>query len=582
MPKKPVNYIVAHLKEINTLDWSNVEADNLMSASCEKSIKFWSINQDVQNPMYTYEANFRTVRAKYTPMKSKVMAICSDFNDSLYKVKLFDIENYSKKFHSFDDNRSAIDFFCCKKGEDEISCLILSKDKILRLYNMKECLFKDESIDVHDQIKSKKHSSLVKCDSITESKFQSIDTGSVSNGTTKSPISHEKNSLSDEYDYDEELFENSKHIYSSVKLPTNTSDILLNSPKLSMAIFTLKGSLVIMNGNVQNRKFNKGLEKNLKKTSNYSINFSFEKKPIPDFDADATDSSSSACKEYKKDFKGFDRKPINYQNSNNKIVKDLLCSKKRKKYRSKSKYFIYVYDYSKLFLYKHELTENYVYEVHDLGSACQKNKIITQGLYESNMWDDFSILFKSHSYKTISDCKTQWMTQPLLIYEFIYYLEYFVSKNKIETFVAMSPIFFLIKNALYNISNHKDIFPKPYIFMNMYIEKTFIKRILSWELNAKVEFYVYLYSDILRSSGFINQATSLLHFINNYPKSCALVKKQNFTKNLMCIICETNIKELYTYCNKCRTVCHTWHLVENIDNIVCLYCHCLNLYKLNN
>ncbi|KAL5598928.1 hypothetical protein BROUX41_003753 [Berkeleyomyces rouxiae] len=73
---EPVKSILAHKSKIYGIDWNRTRADELITCSLDKTIKFWDIGaEDYSTPKHVIRTEFPVWRARHTPFGSGIVAI---------------------------------------------------------------------------------------------------------------------------------------------------------------------------------------------------------------------------------------------------------------------------------------------------------------------------------------------------------------------------------------------------------------------------------------------------------------------------------------------------------------------------
>ncbi|KAL1890904.1 hypothetical protein Cpir12675_005211 [Ceratocystis pirilliformis] len=73
---EPVKSILAHKSKIYGIDWNRTRADELITCSLDKTIKFWDISaDDYGTPQHVIRTEFPVWRARHTPFGSGIVAI---------------------------------------------------------------------------------------------------------------------------------------------------------------------------------------------------------------------------------------------------------------------------------------------------------------------------------------------------------------------------------------------------------------------------------------------------------------------------------------------------------------------------
>lgn len=84
----PTKSFEAHDAKINSLDWSRESKFELISASNDMSVKFWSFNKEYDKPIYTIKTDFPVSKARHVPFGDHVCGIMPlrGGNNSVYVV----------------------------------------------------------------------------------------------------------------------------------------------------------------------------------------------------------------------------------------------------------------------------------------------------------------------------------------------------------------------------------------------------------------------------------------------------------------------------------------------------------------
>ncbi|CAG8494022.1 9489_t:CDS:10 [Funneliformis mosseae] len=140
-----ITSIRAHTTKIYGIDWSRKSADNIITCSLDKSVKFWNIKNDVcQGVIYT---NSPVWRARHTPVGNGILTMSQRSETSLY---LWNQENPQSHVHAFEGHSDVVKEFVWRIKSDgdpiiddrELQLITWSKDKHLRLWPINDKLLK--------------------------------------------------------------------------------------------------------------------------------------------------------------------------------------------------------------------------------------------------------------------------------------------------------------------------------------------------------------------------------------------------------------------------------------------------------
>ena len=145
----PLRSIEAHATKIYGVDWSRSEADNLVTCSLDRTIKFWNFTKDKDEPDRVLHTPFPVWRARHTPFDFGLLAMPQrgDHDLHLYDRRIDavkDVEHIATAVHRFDGHDDQVkEFLWRPRGsateaidDREFQLVSWGTDRILRLQNV--------------------------------------------------------------------------------------------------------------------------------------------------------------------------------------------------------------------------------------------------------------------------------------------------------------------------------------------------------------------------------------------------------------------------------------------------------------
>ncbi|EGG24291.1 hypothetical protein DFA_06441 [Cavenderia fasciculata] len=131
-----------HIAKVSGIDWSPLDADEILTSSQDKSVKIWSYTSCKANPKpkHIFGTSYPVLRAKYLPTGKGIVTI-SDRGDNNIRLWSFnDFEQPIAKLSGHSDCVRSFDFRVGNKSADsnhrDLQIVSWSKDQHLRLWKL--------------------------------------------------------------------------------------------------------------------------------------------------------------------------------------------------------------------------------------------------------------------------------------------------------------------------------------------------------------------------------------------------------------------------------------------------------------
>lgn len=149
----PTKSFEAHDAKINSLDWSRENKFELISASNDMSVKFWSFNKEYDKPVYTIKTDFPVSKARHVPFGDHVCGIMPlrGGNNSVYVVNYKDKvgEAGLEPIYTFKGHTEPVKDFVWRSrrtydsnvDDSEYQLVTWASDRDLRLWPMNDQMY---------------------------------------------------------------------------------------------------------------------------------------------------------------------------------------------------------------------------------------------------------------------------------------------------------------------------------------------------------------------------------------------------------------------------------------------------------